>query len=509
MLFRRRASSSPQNIITAQFPNPKSTKITPGNVAISHYPPPQTPSDALSLSNPSCPPLPPLHRSLPRQPLDRSQSSEYFLEIRKNSVPQSYQTNEGMIHTDATSTQPAFSSDAFAIQMPTTREPILDTPIYRAKLPGISKAQVDAYQTYKEKAKLVRERNNSEGVRVPSKILSYDYGYGKARKGPGVHPSPPHSPTKLSVAGSYPTSPPLEQEPWIHTQDVGYNSSRHRSTTASSNISITRKPIAILSTPSTTPTRTRYQAHASDTSPGASTCHPSTPPKLKLLLKPQAVPTTPSRPPRKNLYTHSPPSTASSRSSSPEKPERTAFSTRAASPEKTGARFAYTTTGAEAEKKEAVPLFAATRRDAAKKKREEKEREREKVGRWTWLRPTGTRVGKLGLTPTTITSTTTITTPRPLPDGKIGYIDPFTQHSPPPPMVSRSPSPRKLQPLASKRKVDSGFAQISSLGLLIAKVCLVVYLLVGVYFVLDAVREAVHVLGAPVRGVRRVVGVVF
>ncbi|KAF2684318.1 hypothetical protein K458DRAFT_388785 [Lentithecium fluviatile CBS 122367] len=56
--------------------------------------------------------------------------------------------------------------------MPTTREPILDTPVFRAKLPSPSKAQVEAYQTYERKVQQVRERNNSEGVRVPSKIVS-------------------------------------------------------------------------------------------------------------------------------------------------------------------------------------------------------------------------------------------------------------------------------------------------------------------------------------------------
>jgi hypothetical protein len=90
------------------------------------------------------------------------------MEMRKSPTPKqqprSRKTTDATIRTDATETQPAFESDAFAIHMPTTREPILFSPVLRAKLSSPSKAQVDAYQTYKRKAHEVQERNHREGV---------------------------------------------------------------------------------------------------------------------------------------------------------------------------------------------------------------------------------------------------------------------------------------------------------------------------------------------------------
>ncbi|PVH94538.1 hypothetical protein DM02DRAFT_732455 [Periconia macrospinosa] len=237
MLFRRRSPSDA--IIAAQFPDPKTGRLSPntGSIASSHAF--TSTSDPFPYTTPPPPPPPPPHH---RQPIERTQSSEYLLEIQRGQptrggAPSRRSNLNTTIHTDATETLPAFKSDAFAVEMPTTREPILETlpppPVFRARIPKVasppSRAQVEAYQTYKQKAEQVRERNNSTGVRVPSKIVSYDYAYQSSKeqnpRSPTYNLQNPPDPTPLqqyidsmtpntppryskSPAGSFPISPP-------------------------------------------------------------------------------------------------------------------------------------------------------------------------------------------------------------------------------------------------------------------------------------------------------------
>lgn len=512
MLFRRR--SPPQNMITAQFPNPKVGQLSPGNVSISGYRKPETIEEALTLTD--TPPRPPPHYAnnalQSRPPVERSQSSEYFLEIKRSlgpREPKSKKTNFATIHTDATETQPAFESDAFAIQMPTTREPVLDKPIYRAKLPSPSRAQVEAYQTYKQKAQQVRERNNSEGVRVPSKIISYDYAYATENDRPStleLNVSPPASPTQVSPAGSFPISPPVLQQAWTRPkQQVQVQIQGPRDMSDSRNISIARKPMGLGNTTSTTPPR-YYQRGDADVGATRSTPSPvATPTKIKVCLKPRVTPSPPQKESIPALYNRSPQSSTDGSCSS--------------SPTKSTPNFAYTTPGV------ADTIFGYGSKDisgtsAPKPETPKSKKTPEKrtlTSRWAWLRPTGPRVAK----PASTQPTTSATIPK-----ATTYVDPFVLHATPAPTnpstptASRPASPKKLtritvtpaataRPATEKGKFETGFAQITSLGSLMLKICLLVYALVGLYFLLDAVREAVHALGAPFRVVKMVLGLVW
>jgi hypothetical protein len=561
MLFRR--SPTKQDTITASFPNPKTSRISPSNVSISTYHTPTTIEEALALPNAGAtPPRPPPHRHnapLPRQPLDRSQSSEYFLEIRKSpgpKEPQSRKTGQGQIHTEATATQPAFESDAFAVHAPATREPILDTPVYRAKLPSPSKAQVEAYQTYERKAQQVRERNNSEGVRVPSQLLSYDYGnttWHEKSQSIEVEAEKlaPSSPPLFQTAGAFPISPPLQQHPWTQANHPAHSAAPQdqRSTSDSADISLARKPLGL---GHTTPARTRFaQRSRGDTSTGASVSHSTavkvtqtvtptpSPSKIKIRLKPRGAPPAapppappspeerPEERPQKesfwSLYTRTPPQSSTPATSRSPSPAKSAEST----------QFKYTTT-ANVSAGAAEALFGyptnsmtgthapdkSTKKHSSKKEKEkEKDGDKDgepKISRWAWLRPAGPRVGKHTSTSTTpAEASTTRGLSKPLtisaPVQSV-YIDPFVTPAPSLRLPTRhtpSPPPRKLRALplhppstTSKKKVESGFAQVTWLGSLILKICLVVYICVGLYFVLDAVREAVFVISAPFRVLR-------
>ncbi|CAI6337474.1 unnamed protein product [Periconia digitata] len=225
LIFRRRSPS--ETIITAQFPDPRNGGLPPNNVSIASSHALTSKSDPLP--NTKAPPQsPPQHR----QHIERAQSSEYFLEVQKRQPLREAQSRRSKfnttIHTDATGAQPAFESDAFTVEMPTTREPIIERPVFRAKIPKVlspSKAQVEALETYKKKARQVRERNNSTGVRVPSKLLSYDYAYASQVES-SSDPTPlqkyidsmaPSSPPRYShsPAGSFPISPPIPQTSWL------------------------------------------------------------------------------------------------------------------------------------------------------------------------------------------------------------------------------------------------------------------------------------------------------
>lgn len=495
-------------MISAQFPNPKLGLLSPNKVSIASYQTPETIGEALALSDPAL--YSPRHHyrgNSVRQQLERSQSSEYFLEIRKSpgpKEPKSRKTNFTTIQTDATDTQPAFESDAFAIQMPTTREPVVDAPVFRAKLPSPSKAQVEAYQTYKRKAQQVRERNNSEGVRVPSKIVSYDYACAAKndqRSPLALQVNPPVSPPQLSVAGSFPISPPIPQHSWMSPkQPAQIHNHSSSSISESSNISIARTPIG-LGTPRRDVSRPRY--HRGDADVGATSHTPSpasTPTKIKVRVKPKAVDEeSPQKESWWNLYNRSPQSSTDG--------------SRSPSPTKTTLNFAYTTTGDSI----ADTVFGYDSNDIvgtpanteAKLKKKDVTSKRTHTSRWAWLRPAGPRIAK--------PAAATIS-PLKMPT----YVDPFVLHATPTstqpstPTASRSASPKKLTRVAApskdnadKGKFETGFAQVTNLSSLVLKVCLLVYALVGLYFLLDAIREAVHVLGAPFRGIKIIVRIIW
>ncbi|KAF2437742.1 hypothetical protein P171DRAFT_171790 [Karstenula rhodostoma CBS 690.94] len=547
--FGRRQAPSREEMITAQFPNPKSTRISPNSVSISSYRTPATLENASTLA-PSPPRTPPhLSHSKTisassgelRHPLERSQSSEYFLEIKRSPAPKAPFSRKSAwgrtIRTEAPG-EDSFESDAFAVEMPTTREPIVEVPkeasVFRAKIPHPSQAQVDAYQTYKQKAHQVRERNSNEGVKVPSKIVSYDYAYPNRKGQPATAPlhvnlTPPDSPLQLSPAGSFPASPPIAQHAWETSAAAQqprkqhiFSSSAHvpsaRSITDTNKIAFTKKPTSLDNNISS-PLCPRYQHGDSVT--GASSSPSGSPPRIKVRIIPKTTATQPRAQthtqaphdsPQKEgwwaLYNRSPPTSSaeSSRSSSPEKHNQFAYTTSASQQVKArnDAVFGYTADSIKGTPAPAKRTFAEILKDREKKKIEQK---RTLASRWAWLRPTEPQGAK--------PAPSSVPAPAPRPTSK--YVDPFVQHATPPPTVpstSRPASPKKIARSAPppvpppatgttpKGKFDSGFAQITNFFSVIVKVCLILYALVAVYFVLDAVREAVHALGAPFRFIK-------
>ena len=517
-----RHDSPANDFITARFPNPKVGHLSPSNVSISTYHTPETIDEALTLAaNPTPPPHHEKNASQCRQPLPRSQSSSWWMEIRKSPTPRqeprSRKTDYATIVTDATETEPAFESDRFAVQMPTTRLPILDPPVFRAKLPNPSKAQVEAYQTYKAKAQQVRETNHETGVRVPSKIVSYDYanhtcaGYNQPL---GRHISPPSSPPEFEAAGAFPISPPIPQIPWgspskqYPDRQYRQNQYKHvnaqglRSMSNSTDINISRKPVGLENRPNNQRAYPRGDASSGASHP-FTVSHNLSPEKQKIRVALKS-PTDSKKQDERiqkeswwGLYQRSPQTSTDSPTKSGHSP--------------TKPKFEYTTVPVAAD-----PMFGYRSQDIAgtlaTAKTKEKEKAKDKVAetpkkkevsRWAWLRPTGPRVAK----PTALSSPAKPTT----------YVDPFAQHATPiptqtnTPVVSRSSSPRKTIPLrpppvlasaTPKGKFESGFAQITSMTTLVIKICVVVYVLVGLYFILDAIREAVHAMGAPFRAVK-------
>ncbi|KAJ4360182.1 uncharacterized protein N0V89_000742 [Didymosphaeria variabile] len=537
--FGRRQAPVKEEMITAQSSNPQSTRILPGKVYISSYRTPATLEEALSLT-PTPPLTPPRHSHSKtssatsngsRHPLDRSQSSEYFLEIKRSPAPKAPISRKSAwgrtIRTEAPG-EDAFESDAFAVEMPTTREPIFDIPkeasVFRAKIPSPSKAQVDAYQTYKQKAQQVRERNNNEGVKVPSKIVSYDYAYstkkGQSETAPlHVDLTPPNSPPQLSPAGSFPASPPIAQHAWATSAAAQQPRKQHlfgshvqgpRSISDTNSFSFAKEPASLGSNTSSS-LHPRFQHGDSVT--GTLHSRSGSPPKIKVRIVPKTTaPQPPPHAPTHNglpqketwwaLYNRSPQTLAaeSSPPSSPEKNMRFAYTTGASEQFKTtnDAVIGYTTNSSKGTPalEPAKRTFAEILKDREKKKVEQK---RTLASRWAWLRPAGPRIAKPA--PSAI--------PTPTPRLTSEYLDPFVKHATPPPTTpatSRPASPQKIAGTTPpavgptpKIKFDSGFAQITSFFSLIVKVCLVLYALIAVYFVLDAVREAVHAVGAPFR----------
>ncbi|KAF2714222.1 hypothetical protein K504DRAFT_156735 [Pleomassaria siparia CBS 279.74] len=128
-----------------------------------------------------------------------------------------------------------------------------------------------------------------------------------------------------------------------------------------------------------------------------------------------------------------------------------------------------------------------------------KEKEKDKVAptsakttsRWAWLRPAGPRIVKPAAVPT--------------PAKARACINPPTVSCPSSPKKPIPPRPPCVPADATpKSQFESGSAQVTSLTIIVVKVCLVVYFLVGIHFVLNAIRQTVHALGAPFRGVNMI-----
>lgn len=227
-----------------------------------------------------------------KPPLPRSQSSRWWTGNRETSRYhlRSRKMTDAKIRTETIDSQLAFESDAFAVYMPTTREPILDAVTSGAKLSSPSKAQMEAYQTYKLKAQRVREKDEQDGVRVPSRMQSYKYSHTHASSNTHSHcvrgklnsTSSPRPPTP---AGSFPESPPVPQHSWKASTPRPQDP---RSVSQGSHIM--RNPVP--SVPKTANVGKSRHHQSADTGDGASvhtSTATSTPNMIKVRLKPRTA----------------------------------------------------------------------------------------------------------------------------------------------------------------------------------------------------------------------------
>jgi hypothetical protein len=149
--------------------------------------------------------------------------------------------------------------------------------------------------------------------------------------------------------------------------------------------------------------------------------------------------------------------------------------------------------------------------------------------RWPWLRPSGPRIVKPTTAPVIFAAPAAKTAPRPVSE----YVDPFiaveatpksTPKPTPAPTQLCTPTPKLVSPKrapvrwaapapasapSSTDKFDTGFAQIKSLSFMLLKLCFVIYSVIALWFILDAVREAIHTIGVPFRMLRWLGGVVW
>ncbi|RMZ73532.1 hypothetical protein GMOD_00008053 [Pyrenophora seminiperda CCB06] len=467
--------------------------------------------------------------------------------------PSSKKTGHATIRTDATDTQAAFESDAFAIHMPTTRLPVIDQPT--SPVSKSPTAQVEAYRTYQEKARQIRERNNGLGIKTAYKVASYDSSTTE-RKEKVTSSVQTKNPLESSPkpAGSFPISPPLPQSSWESPSSS--SSKRHGVYIESARIAeeshhVLRTPHKPLVTPGNiSPNTRRYRSHADSTagaannssaasssssptrrSGGPANIRVNTPKQAvsqqqdriqteslpSLYNRPSATATT--TPPR-----HPPPS----RSPSPVKtlPNFTRHNsiegdsifgytrrqdlTTTATTTISGPRVAPTTTTTTTPAKTAKPAAAA-----------EKPVKPTLTTRFPWVRTTTPRIPKPTTTPVVFRSAAKAAVAKPA-RAQSTYIDPFEKldnpnpktsalpPAPPPvpiPSLFNPPSPSRttLRPPPSRAPathLSTGFTQLRNFGLLVLKIALYVYLVVAVWVVLDAVREAVRTVGVPFRVLR-------
>lgn len=193
--------------------------------------------------------------------------------------PSSRKTGHATIYTDATDEHAAFESDAFAVHMPTTRLPIIDRPISPKKPSPV--AQAAAFRTYQEKAHQVRARNHSTGVRVPSKIVSYDYASSKIVSRDAAQAEKFNEPpSPLQPAGSFPLSPPILQTGWEHPQVVNRMHTQSRSLNEPRRVYTLSKPLNSID-----------NAVSPETQGGASrsTPSPTQPPPIRIRITPRII----------------------------------------------------------------------------------------------------------------------------------------------------------------------------------------------------------------------------
>lgn len=444
---------STNNFITARFSNPEAGHLSPGAVSILTYTP-EASEEVLSLSAISGPRS--SHGGNQSTVKERSyqctNSKDWPLEIhsdqRANKTLRSRKTSTTTILTEAVNDQPAFESDAFAVNMPTTREP---AEAYNSPYP----AQVAAYHLYAEKAR----RNASCEYHIEHAspaTVSYDYAYENIPSNPHcvLEPdaTPPSSPPTISP-GAFPSSPP---EPSPATSS---HSSRSGSVIAPRH-SIAHKPIG--TGPGPRQSMKDNKINHRNASTGAE--HPT-----------RILPTKTKTRPTTRAGGHEPGQAHTQTHQQPLGKPWWYFSTPPHEPSPSS--FSYKAPNAYALKEAPVSWHAAPHIHSSTPT---PTRHRARSFGLAWLRPNNTRHNHSSNSASTTS------------------VDSFAFASPSKRKLFRPLGPRE-EPRSKARGFDEWCESVQWAVKLIAKVCLVVYLTVGAWYVLDTMREVLWVVSWPGR----------
>ncbi|KAF1926383.1 uncharacterized protein M421DRAFT_93948 [Didymella exigua CBS 183.55] len=549
MIFQRRFHShTPTSIDSPPTPPPKDT-VSPA----------KTLEQILGIAVSPRAPKPPPHAvgtvaSNPRifktTPL-RSASSPLKSSAPRR-APSSRKTGHATIHTDPVGGHDAFESDAFAVHMPTTRIPIIDAPVSRPKIGSSARAQAEAVQTYKEKAEQARKRNNNVGVRVPNNIASYDYAYANTPKPGAAIPAvlkPSGSPP--APAGAFPISPPAVQQQWTQAEPTPRNK-------IPSNTSVYRKPTVVGVTTSAAVLAECVSYVRADAKTGASS--PTTPLRsttVKISMKPKtpspsrapaipALKVEPCRPQTgrahaceaehgRGMYSRAPYVERASRSPSPTKTipnfarqysieGDSIFGYKVRDPLGTEAGADKSASNSDEE----TPKSSTGNQTVSKAPQQK----RTLTDRWPWIRRDGAKGSGRPpampapdppvLAPVKAPAHIKLTSKRPVST----YVSPFEGIVTPatsPPRVRPGPArsaaaakatttqaesakrapivPRSKTPPvpATESTIDVGMQRVQDLVVLGVKVALALYIVVALWFILDALREALYLVFVPLR----------
>lgn len=530
MIFQRRFHSHTHTTIDSPPTPPPKDGVSPSRtleeilaIAVSPRAPKPPPHAAGTVSG--------YRRIVKTTPL-RAASSPLKSNVPRR-APSSRKTGHATIHTDAVDGHDAFESDAFAIHMPTTRIPIIDAPVSRFKPSSPTKAQVEAAQTYREKAREARERNNNIGIRVPPNIASYDYAYASTSKTQAALPAvlkPSNSPP--APAGAFPISPPMPQGKWARPEQGSVPVVTKSK--IPSNTSVYRKPTVTGVTTAAAVIEDSVHFVRVDAKGGAS--RPITPPQsttVKISMRPKTP--SPSRnaaiPTIKVQACQAEPSQTHARDADRRRGMHyrsphieTVLPSRSPSPTKTMPNFTrqYSIEGDSIfgyKVKDPLGTVGGADKSASSSSEDEKPKatntkaqnitkvtppKRTLTDRWPWIRK-GATVGKPPSEPAPDPPINRPFTTRP----RSIYISPFEGLASPP---TTPPIPRTTaQPVVAKKasvtsetfatspSFDKGLQQIQDCFLLALKIGLALYAVVALWFILDAIREALCVVFVPLQ----------
>ncbi|KAJ4989931.1 hypothetical protein SVAN01_04578 [Stagonosporopsis vannaccii] len=536
MIFQRRFHSHTNSTIDSPPTPPPKDRASPSRtleeilaIAVSPRAPKPPPHAAGTVAS-----NPPIAKNTPL----RSASSPLKSGVPRR-APSSRKTGHATIHTDAVDGHEAFESDAFAVHMPTTRIPIIDTPVARSKSSSPTKAQVEAAQTYRQKAREAREKNNNIGVRVPPNIASYDYAYASTSKTQASIPAvlkPSSSPP--APAGAFPISPPMVQERWTRTEPR--SAPTITKSKISSNTSVYRKPTVTGVTTAASVIEESVHFVRADANGGAS--RPTTPSKsttVKISLRPKTP--SPSRNAAVPKIKVQAGQTESSHAQTCGADHRRGMQYRSAhveiippsrspSPTKTMPNFTrqYSIEGDSIfgyKVKDPLGTMGGADKSASSSSEDEKPKaatikaqsgtktpplKRTLTDRWPWIRK-GATVGNPPTAPAPDPPVKAPSAARP----RSIYVSPFESLTSPPTtplttglraqagvarkasVVMRSTSSPAAS--ASSTSFDKGLQQIQDCLLLVLKISLALYVVVALWFILDAIREVLCALFVPLQ----------